>query len=403
MNNHDSSQCPVSHAAPEESEPIDSYEPSEQCPADCWALVFDYLLLEDVLPIATTSKTIYEATLNPTIAGRTKIDLNPFVSLLLDPPSRSVLTPLKIPRQKDIERFVTTSRLVEVLSIPFWSDHLTDWIEKTKPRNLATVDLRRMNNLYYSFGSLSTLAIDVITSSVGQTLTNLSLMNLKTLENEALALISANAPNLTELNFTNCGKIDSQSALKELIGSLSKLNKLYIARTGVAKEFRFWEESWKRRNAQYLRVNAFDSQPLTGLNCFCGMCNEMLVDGGISRSYLKSPPTQRHIKFELFFDAKMSKGGKTRKAEFSMVNDVGQIVDLEIDEWGEMAEASGDGDGDGDGDDDDSSSIDQRSCNNLCHKKYGLFLFAKRGSFVDTKGFLWAAACGENLVEVEII
>lgn len=109
----------------------------------------------------------------------------------------------------------------------------------------------------------------------------------------------------------------------------------------------------------HARVNLIDASLPQPLCLRCGLCGAVLYKK-LSR-YVKGPPTQPHIEFELFFDA------APEPADVAAVEGHPQRLNCRAD----------------------------------CHNPR--FLLAGPTSGINTRGFSWAAACGSGLVRVEVL
>ena len=106
-----------------------------------------------------------------------------------------------------------------------------------------------------------------------------------------------------------------------------------------------------------LRVNALTRKLLPPLRLRCGRCGDQIFDR-VDACFL-GHGTRAHIAFELFFDAEPSSSRAT------------------------------------------DGRPSRRNCPRDCHGPEGRFLLAARGDCVNTRGFAWAAACGDDLVRCE--
>lgn len=158
---------------------------------------------------------------------------------------------------------------------------------------------------------------------------------------------------------------DVYSSLEELCWTTSTSLPEY-ERRGVAHEFlrrlgNAMGPDFADRRAAF-RVNVFSNSPLgPRLVVLCGLCQTKLFRS--ERIFALGPGSQSHIDLEAYL-------------------------------WGETAERDlplYDGD------------RTQLNCCNRCHENIGLFLVARRGSFIDTCGFEFALACGKSLGSLHFI
>ena len=122
-------------------------------------------------------------------------------------------------------------------------------------------------------------------------------------------------------------------------------------------------------------VRALLSVPVGSLRC--GICDQELWPRGAAAPFLRGPPTQMHISYELYTDVEPT--GAVREMHAADDDAIG-----------------GNDDGNGNGNAEEGRGM--LNCARNCHAREGKFLIAAgNNGFVNTHGYRYAVAIGRGL------
>ncbi|GMI00928.1 hypothetical protein TrVE_jg7305 [Triparma verrucosa] len=406
---------------------------------NCVFHALNFLTPEEALLFATVNKSWLEASKYPTLHFRQEVTF--ISSIFISPPLSRHPKALVKEANKSVIAFLSDCTRLRSLELPFMSFEALELLRASPPTSLRSLSILTSFMLEDS-ESIATdhrgeRAILEMLSALPPTLQDLQLQNFKSTRGTHgpppifLPLLRETCQNLKYLNISGSSAtlvkknaederwstlvyFNNLRSVGEFIKrfDLAKIEEINIANTSLSgtredvEAARSAEDLFRLRVgcrkghpgdqhpsfasrdfvASPLRVNAFDGHRLSkSVTLKCAICHEVIAKD--IRSYMKAPPQQDHISYEILFDFVGPSKSELPRDDLTF----GAILLRDL-----LAEVADLGPGVPE------EMLDQQqvtiNCRNNCHHARDQFLIAGQNGFiVNTRDYKYSAAVGEGL------